>query len=297
MKFKIAILLTVVSFGLIGQDAGSAYIKKYKNVAVREMKAYGIPASITLAQGILESGNGKSYLATEANNHFGIKCHQDWKGGRVYHDDDKKNECFRSYKNAEESFKDHSLFLSNRGRYSFLFDLKPTDYKAWAKGLKKAGYATNPKYPQLLIDLIERYELYQYDSKDYKSKEPEVIDEPAEFEVDLFQQNITANHVQFYRAKQGDSYESIAETLDMRVHKLLKYNDLSFEANLKSGDIVYTKPKRKKSHVDQPFHTVRKGETMHSISQLYAVKLRYLYQWNHMEIGTQPGVGQKLRLR
>jgi len=139
------------------------YVKVYSEIAMDEMIQFGIPASITLSQGILESGIGKGRLAVEANNHFGIKCH-DWNGKKIYHDDDEEQECFRKYDNPEYSYRDHSLFLSNRGRYSFLFDLERDNYKQWAKGLKKAGYATDPKYPQKLIDLIERYELYKYDN-------------------------------------------------------------------------------------------------------------------------------------
>ena len=145
------------------------YVKVYSKIAMDEMIQFSIPASITLSQGILESGVGKGRLAVEAYNHFGIKCH-DWNGKKIYHDDDKKQECFRKYDNPEYSYRDHSLFLSNRGRYSFLFDLKRDDYKQWARGLKKAGYATDPKYPQKLIDLIERYELYKYDNIVLKKK-------------------------------------------------------------------------------------------------------------------------------
>ena len=149
------------------QDKTEKYIEKYSKVAVEEMKKYNIPASITLAQGILESGNGESRLAKEGNNHFGIKCHSNWNGKTIIEDDDEKGECFRKYDNAEDSYRDHSLFLTERGRYSFLFELNKKNYKAWAKGLKKAGYATNPKYPDLLIDLIERYDLSRFD-KNYK---------------------------------------------------------------------------------------------------------------------------------
>ena len=145
------------------------YVKFYSTIAMDEMMQFGIPASITLAQGILESGSGKGRLAVEANNHFGIKCH-DWNGKKIYHDDDKEQECFRKYDNPEYSFRDHSLFLTNRSRYSFLFDLKKDEYKKWAKGLKKAGYATDPRYAQKLIDLIERYELYKFDNIVLKKK-------------------------------------------------------------------------------------------------------------------------------
>ncbi|WP_196885263.1 glucosaminidase domain-containing protein [Aureivirga sp. CE67] len=139
------------------------YIETYRKIAIDEMKKYGVPASITLAQGILESGRGQSKLASKSNNHFGVKCHKDWKGPKVYHDDDRKGECFRKYKHPKYSFRDHSLFLVERDRYSFLFEYKVTDYKRWAKGLKKAGYATDPKYPAKLISIIEKYELHKYD--------------------------------------------------------------------------------------------------------------------------------------
>ena len=142
-----------------------AYVENYAPIAQKEMNSYGIPASITLAQGILESGMGFGRLAVEGNNHFGIKCHRDWNGKRIYHDDDKKGECFRVYKDPEISFRDHSLFLSERSRYAFLFDIKISEYKAWAKGLKKAGYATDPKYPEKLISLIERFDLTRFDKK------------------------------------------------------------------------------------------------------------------------------------
>ena len=160
LKSVILLVSTIIlSTSLLISQKNSAddYINQWKDVAVEQMHEYGIPASITMAQGILESSYGNSMLATKANNHFGIKCH-DWDGASVFKDDDKKNECFRKYNNARESFKDHSIFLSSRSRYSFLFELSTTDYKGWAKGLKKAGYATNPKYPKLLIELLERFE-------------------------------------------------------------------------------------------------------------------------------------------
>ncbi len=161
-------VLVVCPLELLGQAAGTAsethaYIDRFCKTAIREMYQYRIPASITLAQGILESGSGRSDLATIANNHFGIKCTSDYKGDTFLKDDDKKDDCFRVYMDAESSYRDHSLFLVNRSRYSFLFNYWIRDYKAWAIGLKRAGYATNPNYPQLLIDVIEKYELYEYD--------------------------------------------------------------------------------------------------------------------------------------
>ena len=163
MKKFLLILLIISPVLVVAQSITERYISKYSNTAVAEMERYGIPASITLAQGILESGNGESRLATEGNNHFGIKCHSNWNGKTIIEDDDEKGECFRKYSKVADSYRDHSLFLTERGRYSFLFEYQKTAYKKWAKGLKKAGYATNPIYPTLLINLIERYELYTYD--------------------------------------------------------------------------------------------------------------------------------------
>ena len=177
------------------------YVKYYSNIAMDEMVQFGIPASITLAQGILESGAGKGRLAVQANNHFGIKCH-DWNGKKIYHDDDEEQECFRKYDNPEYSYRDHSLFLTNRGRYSFLFDFKRYDYKQWAKGLKKAGYATDPKYPEKLIDLIERYELYKYDNIVLKKKNKQ------------------------YKVRRGDTLYSISEKFNMSVNSIKRLNNL-----------------------------------------------------------------------
>ena len=162
MKF-LFFFITLFSFTFVySQNKSELYIKKYAELAITEMKEFGIPASITLAQGILESGNGESYLATEGNNHFGIKCHE-WKGDEIYADDDNENECFRKYKKAQHSYRDHSEFLTKHSRYSSLFELDITDYRGWAKGLKKAGYATSSTYAEKLISIIERYNLQQYD--------------------------------------------------------------------------------------------------------------------------------------
>lgn len=182
MKVKTFLFLMLSPFFVIGQNKSNStqdYINTYTKIAIEQEKQYGIPACITLAQGILESGSGRSRLATEANNHFGIKCHNDWKGKKIYKDDDKKNECFRVYDNAEQSYIDHSLFLVGKKRYADLFKLKITDYKGWAKGLKQAGYATNPKYPQLLIDIIELYDLANitqtYQEQEAQEENKEII--------------------------------------------------------------------------------------------------------------------------
>ena len=170
MKKYLLIVFLFSSFLAVAQNKTEAYIEKYSQIAVDEMNMYNIPASITLAQGILESGNGESRLAVDGKNHFGIKCHSNWNGKTIIEDDDEKGECFRKYNRVSDAYRDHSLFLNERGRYAFLFEYNKTDYKKWAKGLKKAGYATNPKYPTLLIDLIEKYDLSRFD-KGTKSKQ------------------------------------------------------------------------------------------------------------------------------
>lgn len=201
------------------EEKVNLYLMRFGTVAQAEMKAFKIPASITLAQGLLESGFGDGRLATEGNNHFGIKCHKDWKGKRIYHDDDEKGECFRVYKDAATSYRDHSLFLSERQRYAFLFDLNPKNYKAWAKGLKKAGYATDPKYPDKLIRLIERFELDRFDGK--KEVVLETIDPPEK----------TSEKNNVYYVKKGDTLYSIAKKLkipvaDLRIKNSLKDNTI-----------------------------------------------------------------------
>lgn len=266
-----------------------AYVDTYHLIAIREMREFGIPASITLAQGILESAAGTSYLATKANNHFGIKCHSDWKGGKVYRDDDQRNECFRKYDHVEESYRDHSLFLKNRGRYAFLFDLQPTDYKGWARGLSKAGYATNPKYPQLLIDLIERYELYKFDDPDFYL--PPGADQVLSAHVIMRH----PNRLPFIIARKGDTFESISDETEVDVADLLRYNDLTYESELKEGQLIFLKKKRKKGH--EKYYSVESGETMYSISQKFGIRMEYLYKKNLMKVGEQPDPGQKMWLR
>lgn len=198
---------------LTTQQKVELYLKTFGPIAQREMKQYKIPASITLAQGLLESGFGEGRLAVEGNNHFGIKCHRTWQGEKIYHDDDEKGECFRVYKDAAESYRDHSLFLSERDRYAFLFRLGKRDYKAWAKGLKKAGYATDPKYPDKLIRLIERFDLAQYDKKDAQ---------------EIMVQNIKTpqSNESIYVVQKGDTLYSIARKLKVDMNVLKRKNDL-----------------------------------------------------------------------
>lgn len=278
------------------------YIEQWKDVAVEQMHQYGIPASIKLAQGILESADGNSMLARQANNHFGIKCHG-WSGPGVYKDDDAKNECFRKYRNARESFNDHSEFLM-KPRYADLFRLKPTDYKGWAHGLKKAGYATNPKYPQLLIRIIEENNLDQYD-KQVKGRRPAVDRGPKpdsgndvpviEYSVG-YREMITDNNVKFVFAKSGDTYKSIAEAMNLHKWQLLKYNDTDKNRTLVEGERVYIKPKRNKAK-SSDHHIVQEGQTLREISQLHAVKLKRLMKYNDLPENPALQQGQNVKLR
>lgn len=266
-----------------------SYIKKYRELAVEEMKKYHIPASITLAQGLLESGAGKSELARESNNHFGIKCGGDWRGKTVSHDDDARGECFRAYKHPKDSYEDHSKFLVGRPRYASLFKLKITDYKGWARGLKKAGYATNPRYADQLIGIIELYELYKYDEKNYlkwlkKNPNPH--------------QTYIANDLLYIVVRAGDSWKSISQEFDISQKKLRKYNDLYKGYALQVGDILYLEQKNKRADEDHIVHVLRAGESMYSIAQKYGIRLKNLYKLNKMhEDDPTPEVGTILRLR
>ncbi len=314
----------IVVFLIINQTFGQlitpeTYIETWKETAINNMREHKIPASITLAQGLLESGNGNSRLAIKGNNHFGIKCHG-WDGSAIYHDDDLKNECFRKYASAEESFKDHSVFLKKK-RYEKLFLLEITDYKGWAKELKRAGYATNPKYPRLLIDLIERYNLSQYDvytepqlalnqqvvftpkeeSDNEEEETPsnllktEELDETTYVLGNKHLIKETDNRVLYIIARKGDNIESLCEEFDMRPWQFYKYNDLPKGSTISKGQRLFIKPKRWKARKE--FHITKEGQTMHSISQQYGIKLKKLYKKNNMTFGSEPSVGQKLYLK
>ncbi|MDQ3073102.1 MAG: LysM peptidoglycan-binding domain-containing protein [Bacteroidota bacterium] len=271
------------------------YIATYKDLAIKEMHRARIPASITLAQGLLESGYGNSYLAREANNHFGIKCKSDWTGKSVKADDDALQECFRAYDNVEDSYRDHSDFLVNGPRYQFLFKLDINDYKGWANGLKEAGYATNPKYADLLIGLIEKYELFNYGKSKGaiadKGSNDNDVHEPAEAVPGPAEHNGIPIHV----VKKGDDIESIARSRELMPWEVRKYNDLEKDEDLLPGTILYLKPKHRKGKVD--YHIVQEGENMYYISQLHAVKLKFLYKMNLMASGEEPVSGEKVYLR
>lgn len=315
-KTIIFLFVLFLSSALFGQTDREAYIKKYKATAVKKMKKHGIPASITLAQGILESGSGKSSLAVKANNHFGIKCHKGWAGKTYIMDDDEKNECFRKYKSADQSFEDHSQFLTTRDRYAFLFEYKVTDYKKWARGLKKAGYATNPKYAQMLIKVIEDNNLDRFDKvKNYrkfikdepliaatksKSKYPEFLDEIAEdfHPVSISSTNrviYETNGIQYVLALQQDSWKVIAEEFDFYTKQLLDFNSANRRTVLNPGDRVYIEKKNKKARV--LYHIVVQGESLQSISQKYAVRTKNIRKRNKIKRNEDLIAGQRLRLR
>ena len=266
-----------------------SYIKQYRDLAVEEMKKYRIPASITLAQGLLESGAGQSTLARKSNNHFGIKCGSDWRGKTVSHDDDARGECFRAYKHPKQSYEDHSKFLANRPRYASLFKLDITDYKGWARGLKKAGYATNPRYAEQLIGIIELYDLHKYDKKGglkWMKENPNP------------HQTYIANGLVYIVVRAGDSWKSISKELDISQKKLRKYNDLYKGYALQVGDILYLEKKNRKAGKEHIVHVLRAGESMYSISQKYGIRLKNLYKLNKMdEDDPAPEVGTILRLR
>ncbi len=313
MKFRYILLLLVVIASCSPRkhtvaprhtENSKQYIERYKDLAIEEMHRTGIPASITLAQGILESDYGRSRLAREANNHFGIKCHSNWNGGRIYHDDDRRNECFRKYRNVYDSYKDHSHFLTHSSRYDFLFDYKRTDYKKWARGLKKAGYATSRTYASRLIELIERYDLHRFDRRTtvrtarHNSSGGPSLGNVDDYTISAGKHQVrTRNRIDYIVVKQGDTFEKLNRELNLLPWELRKYNELDDGAKLRQGQVLYLQPKRNKAARGYDVHKVKEGETMHSISQMYGVKEEELYEKNRMEPGEQPDPGEKVWLR
>lgn len=297
-------LIYIISAGAYAQTSQMTreeYIAKYKDLAIKEMERTGIPASITMAQGILESGSGNSSLARKANNHFGIKCH-DWDGKKLKHDDDTRRECFRKYRSAEESYRDHSDFLVSKSRYASLFDLDPVDYRQWATGLKKAGYATSPSYAEALIRIIEENSLYLLDQGvDLPESAVHYADNTrrrsAKDPVSKQRKVFENNRVKYIIVKKGDSLESLTEELDLLPWQLARYNETPGNLPLSEGQVLYIQPKRLKAEAGKRIHKVKRGETMYSISQKYAVKLEKLYSRNQMEDGTEPLAGTELLLR
>jgi hypothetical protein len=295
-----ALGLALLCNTIIAQSSGrmtrGEYFDTYKDLAVHEMQRSGIPASITLAQGALESGDGNSRLAKKGNNHFGIKCHNNWNGKEIYQNDDSRNECFRQYRSVEDSYRDHSDYLRETKRYAFLFELEPTDYKGWAKGLKRAGYATSSSYASKLIEIIEEYDLHKYDIM--VGIEMPTHKKPKDLPVLTTTRPVfERNRVKYIKAVEGDTYESLTRELNKLKWEFLKYNDANINDCLSPGQFVYIQPKRNKAEAGKPYHIVKQGETMLAISQLYAIKLDRLYDMNLLEPGTEPEPGTRLYLR
>ncbi|WP_303660484.1 glucosaminidase domain-containing protein [Bacteroides caecimuris] len=279
-------------------QAYQQYINQYKDLAIEQMLKYNIPASITLAQGLFESRAGLSVLATKGNNHFGIKCHG-WQGRAVYHDDDARNECFRAYRNAYESYEDHSRFLAGGQRYRKLFSLKVTDYKGWAHGLRAAGYATNPQYAKKLIEIIQLYKLHEFDKarkydKFFARRSKDIAGKGG-----VLHQVFEFNNNYYVKARRGDTFRTIAAEVGISYRSLAKYNERNRKDILEEGEIIYLKKKRTKAPKSYKgrLHYVKPGESMYSIAQLYGIRLANLYKMNGLSPDYQIRVGDGLRLR
>jgi LysM repeat protein len=321
-KFAIAFLFVIycIHFSYAqSSDAIIAYIDKYKELAISEMQRTGVPAAITLAQGIHETSAGTSELVLESNNHFGIKCKKNWTGETVLHDDDAKAECFRKYDDAEDSYRDHSDFLRTGSNYSFLFNLDPTDYEGWARGLKKAGYATNPKYAQILIKLIEQYHLEDYTliamgkmkesdlAKNDKADSKNIIavattqnaDDNSSLTVPVVKDypsgEFRINATRVVYVKKGTSYLTIAQQYEIPLGRLFEFNDMKRQEVADCDQLVFIQRKRKIG--DHEFHIVQAGETLKSIAQTEAIRLESLLEYNNLGANMQPAVGETLSLR
>ena len=276
------------------------YINQYKDLAIEQMLRYHIPASITLAQGLFESSAGRSVLATQGNNHFGIKCHN-WTGPTQYHDDDARGECFRVYKDARDSYEDHSKFLARQPRYARLFELGQRNYKGWAQGLKQCGYATNPQYANKLIQIIELYKLFDYDKAkrfdrfmaEHSGSEQAVNAQGLLHPIYKFNDNY------YLITREGDTFKALGKEVEINWRKLAKYNERDKNDVMHKGEIVYLKKKREKApkqYKNRP-HIVKKGESMYIISQKYGIRLNNLYKMNYFDIDHQIKIGDRIRIR
>lgn len=310
-----AAVLTADAQKLKGGSAQEKYIYTYSDIAVAEMQRTGVPASITLAQGIIESASGQSLLAVDGNNHFGIKCHNSWKGGTMHMDDDAKGECFRTYDTPEESFRDHSDFLRYRDRYKFLFDLDRRDYKGWAFGLKQAGYATDPSYATKLIRTIEEYDLSRFDVLTTEEQSvipvsPTLLEEPVavrkavsapvqeEFRFSLSRVMYTLNNVAFVYAREGDSWKSLAKEYHLFPFEIRAFNEVGKNAEIKPGDVVYLEAKKSKAPKGLDMYIVSEdGESLHQICQRFAVKESSVRMLNKMGSDVRLFEGDVIKLR
>lgn len=299
------------------------YIARWSKTAVEHQEKYGIPASITLAQGILESNNGNGRLAVEANNHFGIKCKKNWTGATISHDDDAEGECFRKYHSAEESFEDHANYIDTQPRYDSLFRHSETDYVAWARGLKAAGYATDPQYAEKLIRIIEENQLYLYDrggnaldervAEAEKVEQEVVAEQPATsandtqvVDIDNYAVTVNPHHgyavqmvngVEYVEAKAGDSYTKIAALFDLPIKKIYKFNDVAEGAALNEGERVFLQRKQKQYVGSDLYHTATEGETLRAVAQRYGVRLAKLATLNRLPNDAALNEGQHIKLR
>lgn len=317
-KYLLLSILIFSSFTLFAQvttkDLATSYISKYSAMAVREMQRSKVPASITLAQGMLESDYGRSNLAKDTRNHFGIKCGKDWIADKYYYDDDAKDECFRKYDSVEDSYADHSEFLSARERYASLFELPTTDYKGWANGLKKAGYATDVNYPKRLIKIIEDNNLTAFDSdtegvvlkpgpklktvtktttpKNKKAGTDEFVIDPF-FNHDIYYNN----GVRYIKTTEGDTFERISQEFGLKSWELAKYNDLGSSQTIQDVTYLYISPKKCKANKAHQTYTVKKGDTLYSISNKYGVKLSRLRKFNKLSSNSTIKEGEVINLR
>lgn len=290
---KRCLMLIIIMSGVVLASFGDVfenYISEYAAMAMEQQEEHGIPASITLAQGLLESSAGRSTLATKGKNHFGIKCHKSWKGKTMLRNDDKPNECFRVYNDVAESFRDHSLFLK-RDRYKSLFELAPTDYKGWARGLSRCGYATDPNYAARLISIIERYALYGYDSGDAGD-----IEETVAF----IRETLSSSHpvrksrgLHYVMAFPGDTYTSIAKEFGLNVKKLRHYNDAGKKDDIKEWEEVYLEEKNDEAPEGVTQATIGEGETLRSVAQRYGVKVATIKKLNK-RASDRPGTVLKM---
>ena len=309
-KLIFIIAVIILSTNLFAQkNTPQEYIKAYREIAIAEMKRSGVPASVTLAQGILETECGNSDLVKKSNNHFGIKCKSTWTGESVTHTDDAPNECFRKYYNPADSYKDHSDYLKSTPRYASLFQLEPSDYKGWAYGLKKAGYATNPQYPQIIISNIEKYNLQQYDiltaeeadnivmAKITQQEKPKFIESVVDlsFVENSIKLKNKINGLKAVVAPKGTSLLVIASKADIDLAKLLEYNDLSTDGLLQDEQVIYLEKKPKQGNRD--FYIALQKETLYDISQNNGVQLKYLSQLNNMDVTETVQKGTKIKLR
>ena len=327
MKKTVLILLFVLA-GVVSVAAATKvrqtreeYVEKYKAIAIAHMERYGIPASITMAQGILESDSGNSLLSNSSNNHFGIKCKKSWVGEKVYYDDDAKGECFRAYPSVEASYQDHADFLDQSPRYDSLFTYQSDDYRSWARGLKAAGYATAPDYAERLVKIIESMKLYLLDKENgnriYTAAKNAAANTEAWFESNIatsdeqinpnaFRVTVNShrgygvyrtNHTFYVVAKEGDTFESVGEVFGISPKMLRKFNDVTPIDNLKKGDIIYIERKKTQWLGNMMQHKVVRDENLYSLSQSYGIRQKSLAKLNRLRAGEDFRKGDIIRLK